>query len=66
MLVTKREEKKIRIHSNLCFNRIECTKIDALNAFALIVNVKLVIDNEIPSITRLIKLYFPINLEKSS
>jgi len=39
--------------------------MDALKLFALIANVRFVIVNDIPSITRLVNPYFPINLSKT-
>lgn len=59
-LATKRTLRSVES----ALHRVQLTKIDALNAFALIVNVRLVIDNEIPSITRLMNPYFPINLHR--
>jgi len=41
------------------------TKIEALNPCALIENVRFVIVNEIPSIARLVKPYFPSKLIES-
>ena len=41
----------------------ERTQIDALNPGALMANVKLLIDNEMPSMTRFVKPYLPSNLK---